>query len=280
MTDDLQMDLAEVLGFLFTLGSLELGQDYSLETLSEAQITMLRDLQPLGIIYQRKKNSRRFYPTRLATSLVSGHHTLSSPTSSAPTGFLSTGSNSLIPSAPSSAAGTAFATAFQNASSTGFIVLETNYRIYAYTDSPLQIAVLSLFCSLRARFRNMVIGMITRDSVREALANGITADQIIAFLTHNAHSEMKKTLPVVPITVVDQIKLWELEKNRLTISKSVLYQDFSRFEDYQNTMSYAEELGALLWSNDKRRLLIIKDTAHATVKAFVRREREKAKGGE
>jgi transcription initiation factor TFIIH subunit 4 len=49
--------------------------------------------------------------------------------------------------------------------------------IYAPTDSPLQIAVLNLFCTMRSRFQNMVCGVITRDSVRSALNDGITSDQ-------------------------------------------------------------------------------------------------------
>lgn len=60
----------------------------------------------------------------------------------------------------------------------GFIMIETNYRIYAYTCSPLQISILNLFVSLQTRFANMVTGLITRDSVREALVRGITADQV------------------------------------------------------------------------------------------------------
>jgi transcription initiation factor TFIIH subunit 4 len=48
-------------------------------------------------------------------------------------------------------------------------------------DSPLQISILSLFMELKARFGNMVMGMMTRDSVRDAFLNGITADQVRVF---------------------------------------------------------------------------------------------------
>ncbi len=47
-------------------------------------------------------------------------------------------------------------------------------------DNPLQTAVLNLFVSLKYRFPNLVVGMITRDSVKKALMNGITADQVRA----------------------------------------------------------------------------------------------------
>lgn len=44
--------------------------------------------------------------------------------------------------------------------------------------NPLQIAVLNLFITLKARFPNLVIGSITRESVKSALKNGITAEQV------------------------------------------------------------------------------------------------------
>lgn len=60
----------------------------------------------------------------------------------------------------------------------GFIVLETNFKVYAYTSNPLQIAVLNLFMHLKSRFPNFVTGQITRDSIKRGLSNGITADQV------------------------------------------------------------------------------------------------------
>jgi len=163
----LQMDPVDVLHFLFMLGSLELGQDYSTSMLTDTQHIMLEDLRDYGIVFQRKAKSRRFYPTRLATSLTSGTTALLSNLNSSPT---------MNPS---------------DQSSQGYIILETNYRLYAYTNSPLQIAILNLFVSLKSRFENLVQGIITRDSVRNALSNGITADQIIYFISSNAHPQMR-----------------------------------------------------------------------------------------
>jgi len=163
----LQMDPVDVLHFLFMLGSLELGQDYSTSMLTDTQHNMLDDLRDYGIVFQRKTKSRRFYPTRLATSLTSGTTSLLSNLNPSPTSGL------------------------PDPTSQGFIILETNYRLYAYTNSPLQIAILNLFVSLKSRFENLVQGVITRDSVRNALSNGISADQIIYFISTNAHPQMR-----------------------------------------------------------------------------------------
>jgi Transcription factor Tfb2 len=50
----LKMDPVDVLHFLFMLGSLELGQDYSTSILTETQDIMLEDLRDYGIVFQRK----------------------------------------------------------------------------------------------------------------------------------------------------------------------------------------------------------------------------------
>ncbi len=65
------MDMVEVLAFLFMLGSLELGRDYSTRSFQKTQLHMLEDFRDYGLVYQRKASSRRFYPTRLATTLTS-----------------------------------------------------------------------------------------------------------------------------------------------------------------------------------------------------------------
>ncbi|KAJ3084037.1 RNA polymerase II transcription factor B 52 kDa subunit [Rhizoclosmatium hyalinum] len=211
MSEQLGMDPVDVLNFFFQLGSLEFGQDYSVDVLTDTQKQMLEDLKHFGLVYQRRKKSSRFYPTRLATSLTSG------------------------------------VAASGDTGDAGYIIVETNFKVYAYTTSPLQIAVLSLFLTLKARFANMVIGILTRDSVREAYNNGISSDQIKQFLTNHAHPEMKKELPP---TVVDQIKLWESERKRAVAAPAVLYQDFPRSLEYLEAVGFARELGGIAKSDD------------------------------
>ncbi|KAI8919720.1 transcription factor Tfb2-domain-containing protein [Entophlyctis helioformis] len=242
MAEQLNMELVEVLNFFFQLGSLELGHDYSVEALTPTQRHMLDDLKHLGLIYQRKKKSTRFYPTRLATSLTSG-------------------TISVAMSAP---------TRDGNYEPDNYIMVETNYRVYAYTESPLQIAILSLFVAMRARFANMVIGMITRDSVRDALAKGISADQIITYLSTHAHPEMRKSSPIIPSTVIDQIRLWEMERNRLRISRSVLYQQFARDQEYRDVLKHATDYGFLLWNSEKKRMLVVSAEGHEHIKSMLK----------
>jgi hypothetical protein len=53
-SSNLKIDPVDVLHFLFMLGSLELGKDYSTSILSDTQNIMLENLRDYGIVFQRK----------------------------------------------------------------------------------------------------------------------------------------------------------------------------------------------------------------------------------
>lgn len=229
--DNLQMDKVDVLSFLFTLGSLELGQDYSTDNLTATQLQMLDDLSDFGIVYRRDNQAKRFYPTRLATTLTSDAGALLS-------------SNATLGSALSPSGST---------NEKGYIIVETNYRLYAYTSSILQIAVLALFTRLHTRFPNLVSGKLTKESIQRAIALGITADQIISYLTAHAHPQMAKNNPVMPPTVVDQIRLWQIEGDRMRATTGFLMKEFGTQAEFEDTWKYADSLGVLVWKNDAKR---------------------------
>ncbi|KAI9796393.1 MAG: hypothetical protein M1825_000629 [Sarcosagium campestre] len=241
--ESLNMDTVEVLAFLFTLGSLELGQDYSRTTLTATQDKMLDDLRDYGIIYQRKPTSRRFYPTRLATTLTSDAGALRS-------------------------VGAGFDNALRSNDGKGFIVIETNYRIYAYTSSPLQMAVLGLFTHLLTRFPNMVSGRVTRASIQKAINTGITSEQIISYLQTHAHPQMRRQTPVLPPTVVDQIRLWQIEGERMKATVGFLFKEFVSQAEYEGPCRYAEEIGVLVWKNDTKRMFFV--TRHEQIASYLR----------
>ncbi|XP_068026115.1 LOW QUALITY PROTEIN: general transcription factor IIH subunit 4 [Melanerpes formicivorus] len=233
------MDLVEILSFLFQLSFSTLGKDYSVEGMSDSLLTFLQHLREFGLVFQRKRKSRRFYPTRLAIALAQG-------TAGAPA----------------------------RAGLPGFIVVETNYRIYAYTDSELQLALIALFSELLYRFPNLVVAQVTRDSVQAAIANGITAQQIIHFLRTRAHPVMAKQSPVLPPTITDQIRLWELERDRLRFSEGVLYNQFLSQVDFELLRDQAQALGVLLFQNPQRRLLVVTPGGHPDVKRFWKRQKQ------
>ena len=232
---NLSMSPTDVLSFLFMLGSLELGQDYTTSTLSPTQLQMLEDLSNFGIVYRSSPTASTFFPTRLAVTLTSDSGALAQSETLA---------NSLTSSN-------------RDGSAQGFIIVETNYRLYAYTSSLLQIAVLSLFTKLTTRFPNLVSGKLTKESITRAVKLGISSAQILSYLTAHAHPQMQKTTPFLPPTVADQIKLWEFEGERVQTTTGFLMRDFSSENEYRDVLSYAESLGVLVWQNDEKRLFFV-----------------------
>ena len=91
-------------------------QDYSTDGMSNNLMKFVQHLREFGLLYQRKRTSGRFYPTSLALNIASGES-----------------KNSI------------------ESNREGYIVVETNYRLYAYTDSNLQIALLGLFTEILYR---------------------------------------------------------------------------------------------------------------------------------
>ncbi|KAG9001428.1 RNA polymerase II transcription factor B 52 kDa subunit [Tulasnella sp. JGI-2019a] len=239
LSEERNLDLVEVIQFLFMLSTMRLGQDYTTEHLTPTHQAMLEDLQDYGLVYLRKQNPPSIYPTRLATTLTSGTSNLDRNSTSG------------------------------SGVRQGFIILETNYRLYAYTDNTLQVAILNLFVSLKGRYPDLVTGAITRESVKKALDNGINADQIISYLVTHAHPQMRKNNPLLPITVQDQIRLWEQEKNRVQITEGYLWKEFHGFEDYDLVVDHARALGCLIWANRPSKMFFVTPEGHASCKDLV-----------
>ncbi|CAG8975098.1 hypothetical protein HYALB_00008938 [Hymenoscyphus albidus] len=235
----LEMVAVEVLSFVFMLGSLELGRAYNIRTLKDSERKMLPNLVDCGLVYIPQPTPNQFFPTRLATTLTSDASALRSVTA----GF---------DSALSAGAGT-----------TGFIIIETNYRLYAYTSSPLQIAVLALFTKLTTRYPNMVCGRVTRQSIYAAISHGITSEQVITYLSTHAHTQLLKAAaakgggPVLPPTVVDQIRLWQIENERMKSTPGFLFKDFEDQKEYEACLKYADEIGVLEWKSDAKRIFFV-----------------------
>jgi transcription initiation factor TFIIH subunit 4 len=264
--ETLNMDSVDVLAFLFFISSLELGSAYSIASLDEIQQTMLTHLEELGIIFWPKSligddrtnpehwiSEDYFFPTRLATSLTSDSDTTISSTNATLGSSLSSGSGA----------------------NKGFIIIETNYRFYAYTSSPLQIALINLFVRVVSRHPNLVTGKLTKSSVARAIQAGITAEQIISYLSAHAHPQMRRHAQleqarlqsrgaetnqkhsVLPATILDQIYLWHLERDRMTTTAGYLLKEFRDAGEYESVCRYADEIGVLVWKHDRKRMFFV-----------------------
>lgn len=80
---------------------------------------------------------------------------------------------------------------------------------------------------------------------------------------------MKKTAPILPSTVVDQIRLWEMERNRLRATPGTLFQGF-REQEYKEVLEYASDFGYVLWKSDLKKTLVLTSDGHDNVRSWLK----------
>jgi transcription initiation factor TFIIH subunit 4 len=94
---------------------------------------------------------------------------------------------------------------------------------------------------------------------------------------------------LLPVTVQDQIRLWELERNRLKSQEGhfilkfpldfflnnrgtgYLYTGFASQADYEFVLNYARELGVVIWENSPKRCFFGTHSGHQNIKDFIER---------
>ncbi|KAF0755421.1 hypothetical protein AaE_004974 [Aphanomyces astaci] len=129
----------EMLQFLFQMSYCRMNEYYAVADLTRHQQQLLGDLVELGLLYRRGAKATRFYTTSLAVNLIFGGmlgQTRSSITMSQGLDHLHRPSKS--PHLPPPTAADAHL----------LIVVETNFKVYAYTQSSLHIAMLSVFVDI------------------------------------------------------------------------------------------------------------------------------------
>ena len=157
----------------------------------------------------------------------------------------------------------------------GFVIVETNYRVYAYTSSPLKQAILRLFVRTEVLLANLLVGSITRESVMSALDSGITSEQIIGYLTQHAHKRVLGRSPIVPTVVMDSIRLWQQELRRMEMEQAVFYKNFESPALYKQVREFVVGIGADLAINDAKRELVAREAAHERIRDKIKELKER-----
>lgn len=236
-SEDRGVDPSDLISFLLELSFHTMGEAYNLNTLTDVQKNAIKDLAGLGLVkLQQGRKEGWFIPTKLATNL----------------------SVSLADS---------------SSRKEGYVVVETNFRLYAYSMSKLHCQILRLFARIEYMLPNLIVGAITKESLYNAFENGITGEQIVSFLKQNAHPRVAEKIPPVPENVTDQIGLWETDRNRVEMVLSHLYEDFPSPEVFEAACDFAREVGGLLWEDTKKMRLIVKGELHQDMRDFLRRQK-------
>ncbi|KAF7151186.1 hypothetical protein RHSIM_Rhsim02G0128000 [Rhododendron simsii] len=160
----------------------------------------------------------------------------------------------------------------------GFVVVETNFRVYAYSSSKLLCEILRLFSRVEYQLPNLIVAAITKESLYNAFENGIMAEQasidsllyIITFLQQNAHPRVAERIPSVPENVTDQIRLWESDMNRVEMTPASLFDEFPSRDAFEAACDFAREYGGVLWEDSKMRL-VVKAEILGQIREFLRR---------
>ncbi|MEW5304728.1 MAG: hypothetical protein WDW36_007320 [Sanguina aurantia] len=219
-----------VLSFLLQLGFRRVGQALPLGGLAPWERGIAAHMMQLGLLYPFKVHgSVHFCPTSLASSLCGG-------------GVTGSGSGSGGASAGSSGAGGG-----SGRGTGGHIIVESNYRVYGYTSSPVQIAILELFCRKECLLPNLFVGAINKDSVGRALVAGIGAEEIVRYLTQHPHRNVAGKTPIVPEVVSDQLRLWEADTHRVRMDAATLYDSFGPGPLFDEVLTFANDRGLVLW---------------------------------
>ncbi|XP_010940418.1 general transcription and DNA repair factor IIH subunit TFB2-like isoform X3 [Elaeis guineensis] len=236
-SEDRGVDPTDLICFLLELSFHTLGEAYNLNTLTDVQKHAIKDLADLGLVkLQQGRKESWFIPTKLATNL----------------------SVSLSDS---------------SSRKEGFVVVETNFRMYAYSSSKLHCEILRLFSRIEYQLPNLIVGAITKESLYNAFENGITAEQIISFLQQNVHPRVATKTPAVPENVTDQIRLWETDRNRVEMIPSHLYEDFPSKDIFEAVCDFAREIGGLLWEDSKKMRLVVRGEYHQHMRDFLRHQK-------
>jgi transcription initiation factor TFIIH subunit 4 len=152
----------------------------------------------------------------------------------------------------------------------GFIVVETNFRIYGYTTNLMRSALLRFFSKPECLLPNLYVGLITRNSCQMAFDSGISADTILSFIRKNAHPEtFSRTCGVLPEAVSDQVRLWEFENFQLYTEPALLLDNFGHIDLFRRTEIRAIELGIKIFSSLSKQLLVVRSSNDYLIKSLM-----------
>lgn len=156
----------------------------------------------------------------------------------------------------------------------GHVIVETNFRVYAYTSSRVELAILRFFCRPEYLLPNLFVGALTRDSVAGALRAGVSGDEIVSYLQAHAHPQVAHRRPPLPDTVADQVRLWAADTGRLKGELATLYDGFTCLEGYLAAKQVAEAAGALVWYSQEKRELVVRREMHESMKAWMKTQKD------
>nr|UXY86676.1 TATA binding protein of transcription factor IIB-like protein [Cryptomonas paramecium] len=101
------------------------------------------------------------------------------------------------------------------------MIIESNYRVYAYNNNPFLNKILTQFCDLIYNLPGLFVGEINKMSINKATRKGISAKNIISFILKNSHHIDKN----FPNPIINQIRIWEFQQKKTSTYDCLMLTD-------------------------------------------------------
>lgn len=139
------------------------------------------------------------------------------------------------------------------------IIIETDFTVYGYSNNPTMTSLLQTFSTPRIVLTELYIGTINNASCLKAFGKGVSTEMIFSLVRRHALPQMLgKNKNLLPATVVDQMRLWENENQRLQVEPAIMFHEIENETVFEDIKKKAEASTLLLWASRARNVIIIR----------------------
>jgi transcription initiation factor TFIIH subunit 4 len=121
----------------------------------------------------------------------------------------------------------------------GWILIDTNFKVTAYTDSDLHVALLKKFALITYQMPGFTSAYISPDSFRNALDHGTSLNDILNFLKTNLSSLGDGT---IPSNVEHQFYVWQKQRDRIQVTPNCILRNFQVPDQAEHAVQIARSM--------------------------------------
>ncbi len=166
-----------------------------------------------------------------------------------------------------------------NQETSKFLIVETDFKIYAYTTNELEIKILEFLFEIEYIFPGFIVGHITRNSIRRVLKRDVSAKFILEYLSMHAHPKVdveceldEGTKYKIPENVAHQILIWEEEKNAIGAFSVLCIYEFAE-GGYDYYLQEIKKMGIkILWESKEKSIIIVPKNCEEQIKRIENRK--------
>ncbi|KAH0787348.1 RNA polymerase II transcription factor B subunit 2 [Histomonas meleagridis] len=118
----------------------------------------------------------------------------------------------------------------QYVSTDGWLLIDTNFKVTAYTTSRLNIALLRKFTIITYEMPGFTSAYISPDSFKNALAEGTSMEDILNFLKGNL-IKIDSSSGSIPSNVEHQLHIWQAQRERIVTTPRCVMRTYM-MEEY------------------------------------------------